>query len=610
MSCGYESPDSNVQHFTKYTYQLETKSSVTVTLSAPNVAKTSAGEVGTWTMVYDEGFEVKIGGQTLFAFFAYEPKTVADLHSKKAQDYNSHCDRTMVGWYHSANLANWGCFRAQKKGVAAWSPPQYNSRAQNHLGSDDVLDPTTMNLHHHAGAMLLETGAETEVATAATAGATMFVADHALIEAVNTDASSLWQAGVPTELEGKTEQALLEMSGRMQFDKTAQLVHSAAMAQHHAHDAQHSEKHAHRFFQGTKTLATTGSYIYGPEDPEMEKANGVPASLDWRAAPDARGQTVDYTAHVRSQGHCGSCYAFAAAAMAESRIRIASKDRDQVTLSPQQMMSCSVTNQGCMGGYPFLLAKHAHEQGFVPESCMPYAPKTGLQCAAACQDSDIYYSSPEYGYIGGYYGGSSEAGMMKELSENGPFVVALFAPRALFYYKSGILKVSKWDPKQGRSESHWQETNHATLVVGYGVDRAGPEPIKYWIVQNTWGAHWGDHGFFKIVRGVNECAIESMPIFFHLTPKVSRANLKSKRPQFIELEMLHRQATALVEFEKERALAATAEAAIETEHGEGEAEEESAQCVAGEGVVCPGDIQPVIEKLSEAAAAAAEAAAE
>jgi cathepsin C len=522
----------------------------------------------------------------LFAFFAYEPKTVHDLHSKKADDYYSHCDRTMVGWYHSADLANWGCFRAQKTGVAAWSPPQYNSRARNHLDADDVVAP-----------VMLET--ESEVS--------MFVANREFVDAINQDALSLWQARVPVELEVQSERSLLEMTGRTKFQKASLLRQSIEHAQHHInfHRAGHHVGSRVRYMHNSNLIATTGSYIHSAVDEQMQRDHGVPDTMDWRSAPDADGNMVDYTAEVRSQGHCGSCYAFAASAMAESRIRIASKNRDQTVLSPQAMISCSVTNQGCMGGYPYLLAKHAHEQGFVPESCLPYHNPKHTKCSAMCQDSDMYFSSPEYGYIGGFYGGSSEAAMMKELAENGPFVVALFAPRALFYYKSGILKVSEFDPKRGREEDHWQETNHAVLVVGYGVDHTQAEPVKYWIVQNTWGSHWGDHGFFKIVRGVNECAIESMPIYFHLTPKVSRANLKSIRPQFIQTEMLQRQAAALVQFEQDRS--ANAESAVKTEHGLADEQEEK-QAKAkhcANGGVCPGyyyDASPAGDVLQHRAA--------
>merc|ERR1711934_771002 len=46
---------------------------------------------------------------------------------------------------------------------------------------------------------------------------------------------------------------------------------------------------------------------------------------------------------------------------------------------------------------------------------------------------------------------------------------------------------------------------HAVRIVGWGEENG----TKYWKVANSWNPYWGEEGYFRIVRGEDECGIES-----------------------------------------------------------------------------------------------------
>jgi len=46
---------------------------------------------------------------------------------------------------------------------------------------------------------------------------------------------------------------------------------------------------------------------------------------------------------------------------------------------------------------------------------------------------------------------------------------------------------------------------HAIRILGWGKENGVP----YWLVANSWNTDWGDNGYIKILRGSDECGIES-----------------------------------------------------------------------------------------------------
>jgi len=406
---------------------------LTVFLTYPNTAKDEFGNLGTWTMVYNQGFEVVVNGRSYFGFSDYKV-----LPDKKTVE--SYCDKIPVGsgWSHDITVRNWACLHARKR---------HNKSLQY-----KVKVHTRQNI--------------------ANKGSKPYKHDLDEVILINSIQTS-WVASTYQKFEDLTEDDIENMKG----GEKSRLYYRP------------SAKPVQKLLKGSP-----GGY--------------QPETWDWRNVDG-----VNYVPKVRNQGSCGSCYAFASRGMLESRINILTKNSRNVSLSPQDIMDCSPLSQGCSGGFPYLIAgRYGKSYGFVDESCNPYRQKDGTCNLDAKKSCDRHYVA-SYSYVGGYYGACNEEEMKKSLVQNGPLAVAFEVESDFMLYKSGIYHHTKAPQllKSGISQfDPFEMTNHAVLLVGYGYDKTTKE--KFWTVQNSWGEDWGENGFFRIRRGTDECAIESIAV--------------------------------------------------------------------------------------------------
>merc|ERR1711935_218460 len=235
----------------------------------------------------------------------------------------------------------------------------------------------------------------------------------------------------------------------------------------------------------------------------LEPVDDLPEQWIWNSV-----EGTNYLTNLRNQhvpSYCGSCWAHAATSALSDRIKIARKAAwPDINIAPQVLISCT-SDDGCHGGDPYNAFEYMHKNEITDETCSIYRARghdNGAKCSAqimcencdrnkGCFNQDNYkiYHADEYGEVAG------EQNMMQEIYQRGPIACGVAVPPALENYTSGI-----YEDKTGD-----KNIVHIISVVGYGVENG----VKYWTVRNSWGTHFGEDGFFRIVRGVDNIAIES-----------------------------------------------------------------------------------------------------
>jgi cathepsin B len=226
--------------------------------------------------------------------------------------------------------------------------------------------------------------------------------------------------------------------------------------------------------------------------------NATPASFDPRT--DKFSKCIH---PVRDQQQCGSCWAFGATEALSDRFCISGKD---VILSPQDPVSCDTNNYGCDGGYLNYVWQYFTNTGVVTDACWPYSSGSGdsgvcrKTCTGSAQTWDKYKCK-----AGSVVHPISVSGIQTELYNNGPVEAAFTVYEDFFNYKSGVYY----------HQSGGQAGGHAIKLLGWGFDTTSG--LNYWLCANSWGASWGDSGFFKIKQG--DCGINGQ--IYACTPQVA-----------------------------------------------------------------------------------------
>ncbi|XP_059959294.1 cathepsin W [Mesoplodon densirostris] len=236
-----------------------------------------------------------------------------------------------------------------------------------------------------------------------------------------------------------------------------------------------------------------------------EWRQSVPLTCDWR-------KKAGIISSIRNQQNCNCCWAMAAAGNMEALWAI--KYHQSLEVSVQELLDCDRCGNGCKGGFVWdAFITVLNNSGLASDKDYPFKGNgKPHRCLAKKHKKvawiqDFIMLQP------------CEQSIARYVATQGPITVTINM-KLLQQYQKGVIKAT-------RTTCDPQYVDHSVLLVGFGKSKSvegrqaeaissqsHPHPrhsIPYWILKNSWGANWGEEGYFRLHRGSNACGITKYP---------------------------------------------------------------------------------------------------
>jgi len=438
------------------------------------------GEKGNWTMVFDTGFEVRIGDKSLMFTFLFSLLPGVKLNEAENGDvwtsigeyqgrrdggdpvvpamgdvYACHCDETAVGW---ARLKDgFACATGSAVGDRAKAPVSFSGAGRK---GEFRKWRAGEGPPDHPG----QAHAPKQMATAKK------LQERSPVAAKPQSVGTVRQAGVPS-----------------QAASPAKLLRGA------------------------------------------RNSKELPTHFDWRDQLDLMPESKDGLGDEFDQGACGSCWAFTTATTFQARLRIGLWKKYGVLfpvhVSWPTVFQCNPYGEGCSGGWNLQAARFLADFG-VPVLAPGESPaaRNGVDaCDWKSANATTRFFARDYGYVGGFSHGASEELLMQEVYENGPVAISVNTDAVTDFWSGNYGEpITKFRNEAMAKETFsdnpavrtWYYTTHAVVLVGWGEEKQEEqEPLKYWIIRNSWGQDWGAGGYAYLRRGKNDAAMEASAVW-------------------------------------------------------------------------------------------------